>query len=108
MPATVLPMIDREIRTAISERRLVELVYGRHRRIVEPHDYGVRRGVPKLLVYQIRGESNGPVPGWRELDVPKISQFVVLADTFPGGRGAAHDEHKSWDRIYMRVDEAGR
>ena len=38
----------------------------------------------------------------------KISQFVVLEDTFPGGRGAAHDEHKSWDRIYMRVDEAGR
>jgi hypothetical protein len=108
MPATVLPLIDRQIRTAINERRLVELVYGRHRRIVEPHDYGVRRGVPKLLVYQVRGDSAGPVPGWRELDVPKIGDFLLLDETFPGGRGTEHDEHKSWDRVYMRVAPAGR
>jgi hypothetical protein len=104
MPATVLPLIDREIRLAIRERRLVELVYGGRRRIVEPHDYGVRHGVTKLLVYQVRGESGGPVPGWRELDVPKISGFTVLDETFPGSRGAAHDDHKRWDRVFARVE----
>lgn len=104
MPATVLPMFDREIRLAIAERRLVELIYGGRPRIVEPHDYGVRRGVTKLLVYQVRGESRGPIPGWRELDVSKISDFTVLDETFPGSRGLAHDDHKRWDRVFVRVE----
>ena len=43
---------------AIVDKRLVEFVYKTGRtRIVEPHDYGIRRGAEALLGFQIGGES---------------------------------------------------
>ena len=40
--------------------------YGDRLGIVEPHDYGVRKGVVKLFAYQVDGESNSDkLPEWR-------------------------------------------
>jgi hypothetical protein len=48
-------------------------------RIVEPHDYGIRRDVERLLGFQISGESkSGASHGWNEFDVDQIRHLRVL------------------------------
>ena len=49
---------------AIVDKRLIEFVYKAGRtRTVEPHDYGIRRGVERLLGFQISGESRSGASG---------------------------------------------
>lgn len=99
--------LDARIRFAIANRRLMQFTYkaGERERVAEPHDYGVRNGVTKLLVYQLRGftSSRDRLPAWKELDVSKIAALTVLPDAFPGSRGTAHRQHKNWDIVYARV-----
>lgn len=92
--------LDEQLRFAIANRRLIQLAYQGSTRIVEPHDYGIKNGKEKVLVYQKRGGSGA---GWRELDIDKIDACLVLAETFPGSRGASHQNHKEWDVLYARV-----
>jgi hypothetical protein len=65
---------------AISGKRLVESVYkGGRPRIAEPHDYGIRKGVEGLLVYQISGDSRSGNPhGWKNFEVEDMRQLRVL------------------------------
>jgi hypothetical protein len=97
--------IDEQLRFAINNERLVQLQYHRRLRIAEPHDYGVQKGRRMLLVYQ--REAAGPeqkgTTGWRLLDLRKIEGCLVLEETFPGSRGAAHPRHREWDVIYARA-----
>ena len=99
--------VDSPIRQAIAAKNLVEVRYKHQSRIVEPHDYGVQRGVEWLLVYQLRttGDTAGKDAfGWRLFDVAKIESLVVLETTFKGSRGASHEEHHAWDVLYARVE----
>lgn len=99
-------MIDRLVRTAIAERRLLQLTYKGKTRIVEPHDYGVQDGKTRLFVYQLRvvGESeSAKTRGWRLLEFPDITACAVLEETFKGSRGGSHQKHMSWDVLYARV-----
>ena len=51
-----------ELVHAIGGKHLVEFVYKAGRaRIVEPHDYGIRRDVERLLGFQIGGESQSGI-----------------------------------------------
>jgi hypothetical protein len=97
--------VDEQIRFAIANKRLIELTYQGKRRVAEPHDYGVRKRVTRLLVYQLRVLSPGErsPTGWRRLDVSQITDCRVLEETFPGSRGAAHAHHHGWDVLYARV-----
>ena len=59
-------------------------------RTAEPHDYGMQKGIERLLVYQLRApvdRSGKSVTGWRLLDVSQIEDCVVLDEGFPGSRG---------------------
>lgn len=99
-------MVDGPIRTAIAERRLLQLTYQGKTRIVEPHDYGVRSGKTRLFVYQLRvvGEiESAKTRGWRLLDVDGITRCNALEQTFPGSRGASHQDHHEWEVVYARV-----
>lgn len=99
-------MVDQRIRTAIAERRLLQLTYKGKARIAEPHDYGVQSGKPRLFVYQLRvvGETDSAkTRGWRLLDVAGITSCEVLEQTFPGSRGDSHQDHLDWDVVYARV-----
>ena len=60
--------VNDELMRAIGGKHLVEFVYKAGRtRIVEPHDYGIRRDVERLLGFQIGGESqSGASHGWKE------------------------------------------
>ena len=98
------PKVHEIILKAIDEIRLLRFRFGGKERIVEPHDYGIHQGVVRLFVYQVGGQSSsGPLPAWRLMDVPKMSEVEMLAQTFPGSRGDSSQQHREWDRIFARV-----
>jgi hypothetical protein len=98
--------LDRQLRFAIEHKRLIEVQYDGRLRVAEPHDYGVKNGTPKLLVYQLRARSGHDANsrGWRLLDVAKISICAVSAETFAGSRAETSQRHFTWDELYARVD----
>ena len=97
------PKLDRLLRTAIEQTRLLRLRYRNKDRIVEPHDYGQHNGVIKLLTWQIGGSSSGPLPNWRWMETDQISDAQLLDQTFPGGRPAPSGKHHKWDKLFLRV-----
>jgi hypothetical protein len=90
---------------AIDDKRVIEFVYhGGGPRLAEPHDYGVKKGVDKLLIFQIGGDSRSRAPhGWKELKVGDIEGFKVLERRFPGSRADAQQHHGVWDVLFARV-----
>jgi hypothetical protein len=101
-------LIDSLLWTAITQRRQIRFWYDGKERIAEPHDYGIQNGRPRLLVYQIGGQSNsGRLPAWRLVDLASMSRLEILDRTFPGGRPASGRRH-TWDQLFIRVDESGR
>ena len=78
--------LDRLLRTAIEQTRLLQLRYHDKNRIVEPHDYGEHNGIIKLLTWQVAGASSGPLPNWRT----------------PSGK------HHKWDKLFLRVQPRDR
>jgi hypothetical protein len=64
---------------AIENKRLVEFEYQERNRVAEPHDYGIKDGVKRPLIYQIRGQSkSGDLPNWRWVEVDQIRGLRVL------------------------------
>ena len=105
MPA-IAPEIDELLRGAIEQRRIIEFKYKQRTRIMEPHDYGLKEGIPKLLAYQVGGSSSGPVPNWRLIDVNSMLDVRMLSKTFPGGRSTSPGKHHKWDELFARVKPA--
>jgi hypothetical protein len=96
--------LDAQLRFAIANKRLLQLRYDGYRRIAEPHDYGVQRGVTRLLIYQTRKfGASGRSTGWRLLDTAKISECTVLDRAFPGTRARSDQRHHIWDVLHARV-----
>ena len=96
--------LDRLLRAAIAERRLVSFTLHGRPRTAEPHDYGVIKGVTTLFFYQIAGGSNSGKPiGWRNAAIDDISALRVLDEHFAGTRHAPTGKHKKWDRLYASV-----
>lgn len=96
--------MDKLIRQAIAEKKIVEFQYKRYSRIGEPHIYGQYRGVNQLLIYQVRGGSNsGGLPEWRRVDLSQVSDFKVLNENFPGPRQNSSGQHSGWDQIFAFV-----
>src|SRR5947208_3520425 len=73
------PTSNATIRSAITHTRLLQFVLRGHVRIAEPHDYGIRNGVPQLLVYQVAGaSSSGKLPNWRWVVLAQATELRVL------------------------------
>jgi hypothetical protein len=99
----MISTIDRQLRFAIANRRVIELHYQGSTRAFEPHDYGVKNGTVSLLAFQLRSSDPSKRSGWKLLHVAKISECSVLDETFKGSRGASHQKHHVWDVLYARV-----
>jgi predicted DNA-binding transcriptional regulator YafY len=97
--------VNDDLVRAIVDKCLIEFVYKAGRtRTVEPHDYGIRRGVERLLGFQISGESrSGASHGWREFDADRICQLRVLERRFTGTRADSAQHHRTWDTLFARV-----
>lgn len=98
--------LDQLLRAAIDQTRLFRLTYKDKERIVEPHDYGVQKGVIKLLTWQIAGSSSGPLPNWRWMEIDNISDAEILDRIFAGGRPTPSGKHHKWDELFIRVKPA--
>jgi predicted DNA-binding transcriptional regulator YafY len=104
-PAAVDPAIHKLILTAIHEKRLLRFSYHDKDRIVEPHDYGIQKGVVNLFAYQTAGESSSSrLPDWRKFAVLRMSSIELLDETFPGSRFFPSQKHQEWDVLFARVD----
>jgi hypothetical protein len=95
--------LDKLIRQAIGQKRLLRFVYQGKNRVVEPHDYGIYKGSVKLLAFQIGGSSSGRIPNWRWIEVDQIADIELLQKTFPGGRPVPTGQHHQWEALYARV-----
>jgi hypothetical protein len=97
------PLCDTPLRFAIANKRLIRFIYNSKPRIAEPHDYGLKGASPKLLVFQVSGESTSFTRGWKLLDVAKIEDLVVLDRPFRGSRTKTDQHHMQWDEVFVRV-----
>ena len=97
--------VDSTLRLAIMNKRLLELRYKGKSRVVEPHDYGVRKGRERLLVFQLSTSTatGRKQSGWRLLDVAGIEQLQMGASEFAGSRAEPGHSHMTWDVLYARV-----
>jgi hypothetical protein len=93
--------IDEQLRYAIANRLLVQIVYDGSTRLIEPHDYGVQSGATRLLAFQRR--RSGGAPGKSLFELSKIQSCIVLVDTFRGTRGDPAQDHYVWDVLHARV-----
>lgn len=72
---------------AIKERRVIQFIYRRHLRVIEPHMLAANElGHYVLSGWFIAGYSRESTLGWREYFVAGISQLQVTDATFPGPR----------------------
>jgi len=100
------PKLDEQLRTAIGARRLVAFTLNERPRVAEPHDYGVIKGVPQLLFYQVGGESASKAPvGWRRAPVSKIAGLKILDERFGGSRDSPSGRHIPWDELIATVSK---
>jgi hypothetical protein len=96
--------LDRLLRHAIAEKRLVTFLLHGCRRIAEPHDYGIMKGIYRLFCYQTGGESRSkPGTGWRWATLSEMSQLRVLDGRFAGPRDAPTGQHIQWDVLVATV-----
>lgn len=95
---------DELIRRAIADKRLLEFRLHGLRRVVEPHLFGIHKGVRQLLAYQVGGDSkSGGLPDWRRADLSAMSEIRLLDERFPGPRLPV-DRHVHWDAVLSRVE----
>jgi predicted DNA-binding transcriptional regulator YafY len=99
---TVDQELNQLIRDAIDQKHLIRFRYQEKERIVEPHDYGIQKGIHRLLSWQVGGQSSGRLPGWRWFDVGNMHDIEVLDKTFAGNRDVS-GKHHQWDEIFVRV-----
>ena len=96
--------IDRLLRVAIGEKRVVSLTYKGLPRVGEPHDYGLRNGKDQLNFFQTAGQSkSGDLHSWRTLDVNGITRFELQDEHFAGTRETDSGQHLQWDKLYATV-----
>ena len=105
-PDGVDPETHQRILMAIHQKRLLSFQFDGKMRTAEPHDYGIQNGKVRLLAFQIAGSSSGPLPNWRWIEILRMSQLEVLAQTFDGHRVVPTGNHHKWDVVFARVDHS--
>ncbi|MGB9002435.1 MAG: hypothetical protein WCC52_01340 [Nitrosotalea sp.] len=91
------------IRDAMINRQLVEFSYDNQYVLGEPHVYGIKINEVHLLVYQIDGQSDTRLPGWRDVQVEKISKLHLLCYHFQGKRTSGINIQRDFDKILEMV-----
>lgn len=99
MPLEPIPLIY----TAIEQKRMIQLIYHRKMRILEPHDHGILNGSVQLLGYQVAGTNSRRLPNWLLMKTDEITGLTLLEQSFPGGRPTSSGNHIKWDKLFIRV-----
>jgi len=99
--------VDRALRAAIADRRVVNFSYQGRPRKAEPHDYGISKDKARLFCFQVGGESrSGKLPDWRLFDVADISGLEITSESFPGPRTVT-GQHIEWQTLFASVSRKG-
>jgi predicted DNA-binding transcriptional regulator YafY len=99
--------VDRLLRLAIAEKRLISLTYDGYPRVGEPHDYGCRNSKDQLNFFQTAGGSSSGKLDWRTFDVERITRLQVRDEHFAGTRETGSGRHLQWDQLYATVTPRG-
>jgi hypothetical protein len=94
--------LDQILRGVIENKLLIRFIYKNNERIVEPHDYGINKGVVRLFCWQVGGKSSSRIPGWRMIDVEGMQNCEILEKHFAGNRDV-EGKHHHWDEVFIRV-----
>lgn len=101
--------VEREIKRAIEERKVAEVVdrHG-HRRVVEPHLlFQTEAGVRQIEVYQLSGQSRtGGLPDWRHFALDDILAVTVGEQTFSPQPSFNPFNRRMFAHIELRVPTA--
>jgi len=94
--------VNTSVTQAIQQRKVLELRYHSHSRIVEPHAYGrAKDGDEILRCYQTSGGSeSGQRAGWKLLKVREVFSLHLTNNTF-----AARPEYKRNDKAMAYIFE---
>ena len=96
--------MDAIIRSARASHTILEFTYHGLYRVVEPHVYGLLKGEPQMLTYQLRGESSsGGLPQWRRVKLSEVTGLHALGEVFGGPRPYPSGQHSSFDTIFAVV-----
>lgn len=89
---------------AIKERRLLELRYHDHKRVVAPHVYGIDTTGDELLSgYQTWGGSEGgEAAGWKSFKVESLSDLKLTGRKF-GPRPEYRQGDRAMQKIFCQV-----
>jgi hypothetical protein len=89
---------------AIHNKNLIELIYEGHKRVVEPHCYGVSTaGNEALRLYQVDGYSSTRTMGWKMYDLSKARNITVLDETFNSPRPGYKRNDRGMSKIYCQL-----
>jgi hypothetical protein len=93
------------ISRAIQTRSILEFEYNGHRRVVEPHAYGLSKKSNEILRgYQIEGTTHaGIVPEWFVFEVGHIRDMKMTDRHFEGMRYGYQRGDKSIATIYAEL-----
>ncbi|MCK4668452.1 hypothetical protein KAU33_16990 [Candidatus Dependentiae bacterium] len=95
-----------EICEAIKSRKVIGFFYEGHKRIVEPHCYGVHKdtGNEVLCAYQIEGYSlSGSKPPWRLYIISKMSRIVIINNNFEKPRTGYKKNDSRMSTIFCQL-----
>ena len=95
--------LDHLLYTAIENKRLIRFDYRGKKRVAEPHDYGLQNGIVRLFCWQLGGNSNERIPGWRLIDVEGMERCEILDRVFERSREVPSGQHHRWDEVFIRV-----
>jgi hypothetical protein len=98
------PELHQLLVETIEKKHLLQFDYKGNKRIVEPHDYGIKNGIVRLLCWQVGGQSGSSIPGWRLIDVGGMQNCEMLDHRFSGGRDVPSGKHHQWDKLFVRVE----
>jgi len=96
--------MNSELCRAIHHRRRIQFNYEPGARIAEPYAYGAGDGGYELLrAYQISGDSFSREEGWKLFHVDRMSDIVVLDETFDEPRLGYMRNDPSMTMIYCET-----
>lgn len=84
---------------------LLSFTYDGHRRLVEPHTYGMdNKGHRSLRAYQISGGSeSGEYVGWKLFHTDEIRALAIEAQKFVGPRPKYKRGDTAFSTIYCQL-----
>ena len=91
---------------AIKNKNVIEFSYNGHKRVVEPHCYGMHKNTNNevLCAYQISGySSSGKGHPWRLYTISGMSKIVISGEKFNKPRNGYKKNDSRMLRIFCQI-----